>query len=484
MDKQPLNNVILLADCYKVSHHLQYPPGTTKLYSYFESRGGKFPYTVFFGLQYILKRWLVGQVVTKEVIQEAKEIYNAAVLSDDLFNEEGWNYILEKHGGRLPIRIKAVAEGSVVPVKNVLFTVENTDPAVPWLTQYLETILVQTWYPMTVATVSRIHKQLVHHYNEISSDDMSLVSFSLHDTGYRGVSSVESAAIGGAAHMVNFKTSDTIAGSCMLRKYYHVDGVAAMSGPFSEHSTVTSWGRDRENEAHKMMLTKFMGRKFGCVVDSFNIWKCLEDTFGKEMKDLVIENGKKGGSISVRPDSGDPVEVVLKVLDILGKGFGTEKNSKGYKVLPEYIRVVQADGINYKCLAAILKAMEENGWAANNAGFGAGAALLQRIDRDTQKCAYKCSFAEVNGEEIDVYKQPITDPGKNSKRGRLALHCTNGVYTTVKASESSEEQDQLLTVFENGELLKDYTFDEVRLRAEISSNDIDILKFIAEDASK
>ncbi|XP_064091267.1 nicotinamide phosphoribosyltransferase-like isoform X1 [Macrobrachium nipponense] len=484
MGPEAVNNVILLADCYKVSHHLQYPPGITKLYSYFESRGGKFPYTVFFGLQYILKKWLVGQVVTKEVIQEAKEIYGAAVMADDLFNEEGWNYILEKHGGHLPVRIKAVAEGSIVPVKNVLFTVENTDPAVPWLTNYLETILVQAWYPMTVATISRIHKQLIHHYNQISSDDQSLVSFSLHDTGYRGVSSVETAAIGGAAHMINFKSSDTIAGSCLLRKYYHVEGVAGFSGPFSEHSTVTSWGRERENEAHKKMLKSFMGRKFGCVVDSYNIWECLEKTFGQELKDLVIENGSKGGMVAIRPDSGNPTEVVLKCLEILEKAFGTEKNSKGYKVLPEYIKVVQADGINYQALASILKAMEENGWAANNASFGAGAALLQRIDRDTQRCAYKCSMAEVNGEDIEVFKQPITDPGKRSKKGRLALHCTDGVYTTVKASESSEEQDQLVTVFENGELLKDFTFEEICQRAEISGHDIDILKFIAEDASE
>ncbi|KAK7075156.1 hypothetical protein SK128_024616 [Halocaridina rubra] len=482
MDSGLINNIILLADCYKVSHWRQYPPGTTHIYSYFESRGGKFPYTVFFGLQYILKRWLCGQVVTKEVIKEAKEIFDQVLMTDQIFNEEGWNYILEKHGGRLPVRIKAVAEGSVVPVKNVLFTVENTDPAVPWLTSYLETILVQVWYPMTVATISRIQKQILHHYYQLTTDDHTLLPFGLHDCGYRGVSSVESAAIGGAAHMINFKASDTVAGTVLLRKYYHVEGVANLSGAFSEHSTVTTWGREKESEAHRNMLKTFFGARLGCVVDSYNIWQCCEDIIGSELKDLIIENGKKGGIICVRPDSGDPTEVTLRCLEILKKSFGANTNPKGYKELPEFVKLVQADGMNYKSLASVMKSIEEKGWSASNVFFGSGASLIQRLDRDTQKCAYKCSSAVVDGIETDVYKQPVTDPGKTSKRGRLALHCVEGIYSTVSASQSGPDQDMLVTVFENGELLKDYTFEEICQKAELSQNDIDILKFLAEDA--
>ncbi|XP_042227435.1 nicotinamide phosphoribosyltransferase-like, partial [Homarus americanus] len=314
MDGGCVNNVILLADSYKVSHYQQYPPGTTLLYSYFESRGGKFPYSCFFGLQYVLKRWLVGPVVTRQAIQEAKEIYSGVYMNDKDFNEDGWNYILEHHGGRLPLRIKAVPEGTILPTRNVLFTVENTDPAVPWLTNFFETVLVQVWYPMSVATNSRIYKQVLHHYLSLTHDNLLTLDYSLHDCGYRGVSSVETAAIGGAANMINFKASDTVAGTCLLRKYYHEKTVGAHSGPFSEHSTVTSWGRHREADAHKHMLDTFKGRTFGCVIDSYDVWNCCEEIIGDQLKELVKENGKQGGCFVVRPDSGDPCTVVLKCL--------------------------------------------------------------------------------------------------------------------------------------------------------------------------
>ncbi|XP_063598432.1 nicotinamide phosphoribosyltransferase-like [Penaeus indicus] len=476
MDTGPVNNIVFLADCYKVGHHRQYPPGTTTLYSYFESRGGRFPYTVFFGLQYILKRWLVGQVVTEEIIEEAKDI-----LQKGVFNEEGWRYILKHHGGRLPVRIKAVPEGTVLPTKNVLLTVENTDPNVPWLTGYLETILVQVWYPIAVATNSRIHKQVIHHYHDLTAGNTNFVSYCLHDCGYRGVSSVETAAVGGAAHMVNFKSSDTLAANALLKKYYHEVRRVEGSGAFSEHSTVTSWGREREADAHKHAIETFFGEFVGCVCDSYNIYECLEKIFGGELKDLVLQHAKKGGMLVVRPDSGDPCEVILKCLDILGDRFGTETNAKGFKVLPPFLKICQADGVNFKSVDTILGTMKEQGWSADNVSFGSGASLLQRLDRDTQKCAYKCSLAVINGQDVEVFKEPITDTGKTSKRGRLTLQMEEGVYRTFEKGTGDPDKDLLVTVFENGELLKDYTFAEICQRAEISPADPDIMKFLAED---
>lgn len=175
----------------KVTHHNQYPEGTTHVYSYFESRGGKFSEVCFFGLQYIIKRWLVGPVVTREMIDEAKQFYKSHFGGLDIFNEEGWNHIAEVHNGHLPLKIKAVPEGTVVPVKNVLFTVENTDPHVPWLTNWFETLLVQVWYPMTVCTNSRAQKLIIAHYLHETADSLDGIHFKLHDFGYRGASSVE-----------------------------------------------------------------------------------------------------------------------------------------------------------------------------------------------------------------------------------------------------------------------------------------------------
>ncbi|XP_072027111.1 nicotinamide phosphoribosyltransferase-like [Amphiura filiformis] len=461
-----MDNVVLCTDSYKVTHHHQYPPGTTNVYSYFESRGGKFPETVFFGLQYIIKRWLVGQVVTKEKIQEAKEFYKVH-FGYDVFNEQGWMHIVEKHNGHLPIRIKAVPEGTMVPVKNVLFTVENTDPEVPWLTNWFETLLVQAWYPMTVATNSRAMKSIIAKYLYETADNMDGLPFKLHDFGFRGASSVETAAIGGASHLVNSMGTDTVAGLVMAKKFYSCD-MAGFSIPAAEHSTITTWGKSGEKEAFKNMLQKFNTGLVAVVSDSFDIFNAVESVWGKELKELVMERGRNGGTLVIRPDSGDPPEVVVKVLDLLGKNFPITTNSKGYQLLPPYLRVIQGDGISYETLDSILSNMEKHKWSADNVAFGCGGALLQRLNRDTQKCAYKCSYCEVNGEGRNVYKEPITDLGKKSKKGKLSLERDDkGVLVTIQEGKGSPEKDLLVPVFENGKLLVDQTFAEIRQRAEL-----------------
>jgi nicotinamide phosphoribosyltransferase len=169
---------------------------------------------------------------------------------------------------------------------------------------------------------------------------------------------------------------------------------------------------------------------------------------------------KREGTLVVRPDSGVPKDVVLKVIQILGEKLGYTTNAKGYKVLVPQIRVIQGDGVDYESVGGILENLKNHGWSADNIGFGMGGALLQKLDRDTQKFAFKCSEAIVNGERRDVYKDPITDHGKKSKKGRLKLVKDNSGYRTVSESESG--QDQLEVVFENGEIKKQYTFEEVK----------------------
>ncbi|KAK6034066.1 nicotinate phosphoribosyltransferase, (NAPRTase) family [Cooperia oncophora] len=251
-----VENVLYLADSYK--------EGTTHVYSYFESRGGKFPEVCFFGLQYILKRWLVGKVVTHKMIDDAKTFYKLH-FNMDVFNESGWRHIVDKHDGCLPLRIKAVPEGSVVPTKNVLFTIENTDPEVPWLTNWFETLLVQTWYPMTVCTTSRAYKQLIASFLYKTSDSMDGLPFKLHDFGYRGSTSVESAGLGGAAHLVNFVGTDTIAGLQLCREYYSCE-MAGFSIPATEHSTITTWTREGEVAAFRNMLRQYPKKVIAAIL--------------------------------------------------------------------------------------------------------------------------------------------------------------------------------------------------------------------------
>lgn len=454
------DSILYLTDSYKITHWKQYPPGAQYVYSYFESRGGMFDETVFFGLQYFLKKYLEGPVLTFKDVDAAEFFWRAHFGQSGLYNRDGWMRMLEKHHGVLPVSIKAVPEGSVVPTRNVLMTVENTDPEFPWLTNILETLLVQAWYPMTVATLSREMKKLIKLHLEQTGDPDG-VDFKLHDFGFRGVSSVDSAGIGGASHLINFLGTDTPRGIRFAMKYYNAD-VCGFSIPASEHSTITSWGRDREVDAFDNMLDQYPTGLVACVSDSFNIYDACANLWGDKLKEKILS---RDGTLIVRPDSGDPPAVVGEVLDILGKAFGYTVNEKGYKVLPPQVRVIQGDGIDYVMTRAILTTMQLKNWSVDNIAFGMGGALLQKLDRDTQKCAFKCSDIVIDGEHHPVFKDPVGDAGKRSKAGRLQLIKTEEGFTTT--GEDSEQEDQLVEVFRDGKILKEYSFNEIRSRAAV-----------------
>lgn len=450
------NNIILLTDSYKVSHYKQYPTGTTKVFSYFESRGGYTDKTVFFGLQYFIKKYLTGKVITRAKIDYAKKILKPH-FGDDVLNIKGWEHILEKHKGRLPVRIRSVPEGSIVPNHNVLLTIENTDPECFWLTNYLETLLVEVWYPTTVATYSHNVKSAILKYLE-KTGTPELINFKFHDFGFRGVSSPESAALGGAAHLVNFLGTDTIAGMVMLEEYYGKS--IGHSIPAAEHSTITSWGRHSEIDAFRNMLRQYPKGLVAVVSDSYNIYDACK-MWGTVLKDDIMS---REGTLVVRPDSGHPPTVVLEVLDLLGKYFGHNINEKGYKVLPDQIRVIQGDGVDLDMVKVILQNMEKSGWSADNIAFGCGGGLLQKCNRDTLKFAFKCCAVLVDGVWRDVFKDPITDPGKKSKAGRLDL-LPGYITTRLKEGQDHHPDSLLRTTFEDGDLLANDHIDDIKLRA-------------------
>jgi nicotinamide phosphoribosyltransferase len=467
-------NIILNTDSYKVSMFKQYPVGTTGVYSYIESRGGKYDETVFFGLQSFIKEYLL-EPITQADIDIADAILSA---HGEPFNREGWEYILSAHGGYLPVVIKAVPEGTVVPVKNVLATIENTDPKAFWLTTWLETALLRAvWYGTTVATQSKFIKNIITNYLE-KSGDPNTINFKLHDFGARGVSSMESAGIGGAAHLVNFMGTDTISGILYAREYYNAD-MAGFSIPAAEHSTITSWGRSGEVDAYRNMVRQFgkPGALLAVVSDSYDIYNACK-LWGTELKDDVLASG---ATVVIRPDSGDPVEVLPKMFNILADTFGYTTNDKGYKVLNN-VRMLWGDGINQLSIRSILGVVVDlNGWSADNLAFGMGGALLQQLDRDTQKFAMKCSAVQItkwfedgdNGsmwksDWVDVFKDPITDRVKASKKGRVTLWTSGGEFqTSVEQPKGWTDRgmewiDALVEVFRDGKIVKDYTFEEVR----------------------
>lgn len=463
-----MTNLILATDSYKASQWGQYPPGTQRISSYIEARGGM-EESVFFGLQAFLKEYL-SKPITLEDVEEAESFI---VPHGEPFNKEGWLRLIEKHNGYMPLEIRAVPEGTVMSTGNVQVQVVNTDPEFYWLTSYLETALLRAvWYPSTVATISRQAKMYIGNALRMTSDIpvADQIGFKLHDFGARGVSSGESAMLGGMGHLVNFLGTDTVEALIGARRYYD-EAVAGFSIPASEHSTMTSWGRDREADAYNNMLELFSGdgKILAVVSDSYDIYNAVRNIWGNELADKVKTSG---GTLVVRPDSGDPHIVPIEVIEILMEKFGYTVNSKGYKVLPDYIRVIQGDGITIESLPRILSSMEMRGISADNIAFGMGGGLLQHVNRDNLKYAMKCSARQdENGEWHEVFKDPVAG-GKTSKKGRLGL-----VYDTAFGSDSyrtlpleiaEKRGDNLLqVVYKDGVLFNNTTMSDVRQRADI-----------------
>ena len=272
------------------------------------------------------------------------------------------------------------------------------------------------------------------------------------------------AGIGAAAHLINFKGTDTVAGIRLLQHFYSSSEMEGFSIPAAEHSTITAWGKENEAQAYDNMLTQFPEGLVAVVSDSYNVYEACEKLWGEMLRQKVLD---RNGVLVVRPDSGNPKEVVLKVLEILGTKFGSEINSKGYRVLHPKVRVIQGDGVNYWTIQDTLAAVNRAGWSADNLTFGMGGALLQQLNRDTQKFAFKCSSITVNGEEHDVFKDPVDGHDKASKRGRLALHFANGKWSTPRSNRNTlDSEDRLQTVFRDGELLVNQTVAEIRERAQ------------------
>ncbi len=462
-------NLVKLADFYKYTHYKQYPKDTRTIYSYLEARKIESPVdgysggleqftkhgTLFYGLQMFIKEFLLTPI-TQQDIDEA-EIFSNNAFGTQYFNRKGWQHILEKHNGYLPVRIKAVPEGTVVPLKNVLVTIENTDEEVPFITNFVETLLMNAcWYPITVGTISYNIKQTIKEFAEKTGCQVS--PFHLNDFGFRGASSVESAGIGGSAHLINFMGTDTSIAIDYAMHYYNAPH-CGFSVAATEHSTTTSHGKENELKAYEQFLDSYPSGILSIVIDSYDTMKAVE-MLGTVLKDKVLA---RDGKTVFRPDSGDPVLMSLEVVKALDKYFGSTVNEKGFKTINPKIGVIYGDGIDNFTIYKILKCLYENKYSTDNIVFGMGGALLQKVNRDTFGFAIKCSAINRDGVWHDVFKE--SNSGfKKSKAGRMKLiKGESGELYTVREENASE--DILQTVFENGKLIKEYTFDEIKERA-------------------
>ncbi len=483
-------NLVIASDGYKYSHAKFYGVEMTKMISYCESRGGKFSETVFYGLQIFLKQYLEGIAITTEEIDEAHELLGTKLGifgRDDVFDRSKFDYIVDKYDGRLPISIKAVPEGTVVNTKNVLFVIESLDENCAWLTNFLESLLLQVWYPITVATLSReVKKIVVKAFQDCTDYDAStidfLTEFVLNDFGFRGVSSVQSASVGGSAHLVNFRGSDTVVASKLIRDIYNTDIIYGLSIPATEHSIMTLKGEDGELEMMRRVLTKYPTGLVACVSDSFNIFRAVSQYWGQDLIDMILARpAEPGNQLVIRPDSGHVINTLREIFKLLFEKFGYTVNSKGYKVLPPQVRVIQGDGVNLNSIIEIYAMLKEEGISPENLALGMGGKLLQAdIDRDTQNFATKACSAIVDGTEVAIIKAPtemdaegnITKSFKQSKKGKLKLvKNEDGTYRTVTQFDADFDtvKDELVEVFRMGEILIEWTFEEIRERAKIAA---------------
>ena len=458
-----MTNLILATDSYKHSHFLQYPPEARAISAYGESRPNDFSDEVLFlGLQPYLIDYL-GHPVTAADIDEAEAICAAHGVP---FNRPGWQAIVADHGGYLPLEIAALPEGTSVPTGVPLFQLANTDERMPWLTTFVETALLRAvWYPTTVGTLSRKCKRIIAAGLDKTSDNAAAqLPFKLHDFGARGVSSGESAGLGALAHLVNFSGTDTLEGILAARRYYDAQ-MPGFSIPAAEHSTLTAWGRAREEAAYANMLDRFDGEGalVAVVSDSYDLDNAVQHIWGEHLRGRVQA---RKGTLVVRPDSGDPVETPARTLAHLWEAFGGTVNSKGYRVLDPHVRVIQGDGMNVESIERLVGRLVVDGFAIDNIAFGMGGGLLQQVDRDTLRFAMKANaMRDADGAWHDVSKRPATDLGKASKAGRQAVVEDGGRLVAGRHDEIDPERDWLRPVWRNGELLVRHSFDELRKRA-------------------
>ncbi len=469
----------LETDQYKAnSHWNMVPSDVTATRSYCEARiGAKYNDIVFHGLQALLMKRFVGAPLTLDDIHYSDMVMNLSNFHSNPFNLESWIRLYHKHNGRIPVRIKALPEGTIISPGTAWFTIEGTDPEFAWLSQRLESVLLHTWYPTTIATRSRNNIKVIQDALIASSEQSPELARHLYvDFGYRACSCDEQAAIGGAAHGINSYASDTILGLVEIDRYYGglTEKGIMYSVPATEHRIAQSFGK-REDEYLLKMMELYPDWILSIVSDTNNIEVFVNEVVRRN-KDKIIQRWEVGkaqiNKVVIRPDSlryrGDtPKDQVLWIFQKLEDIFGVFINKKGKKVLHPCIGVLWGDGISDAEIAELYKHISDSGYSVESLVVGQGGGLLVKdANRDTLRVALKASQEEKNGEWVDLIKDPL-DSSKKSKTGNLKVIKTGTMYETINQHDPrfNEYEDQLITIFENGELKNFYTFDEIRQRA-------------------
>lgn len=489
-----MNNtpITLLADFYKLSHRKQYPQGTTKVYSTLTPRSNKYaPYSdeiVWFGLQYFIKEYLIDRF-NKDFFSKPKDevISEYSRLVEFSLGKQyaETKHIEELHDlGYLPIKISTLPEGSLVPMRVPVMTIENTHDDFFWLTNFLETILsTSIWLPTTSATLAYSYRKVLNDYAIKTTGNTSGVEFQGHDFSMRGMSSEQSATVSGAGHLLSFKGTDTIPSILFLEKYYNGNIEKSLIGasiPATEHSVMCSYGQENEKDLLTHLLTEvYPTGLFSAVCDTWDFWKLVSEYLPELKETIMARNGK----LVIRPDSGNPVDIICGtvlnggktpeekgLVEVLYEIFGGQINELGFKVLDSHIGAIYGDSITLEIAKEICEKLYKKGFATTNVVFGIGSYSYQYATRDTFGFAVKATYAIVNNEERMLFKDPKTDSGiKKSQKGLVIVNkYDNGKFffedNFVDNDEYKSKTNLLETVFVNGELIKKTSLDEIRTK--------------------
>ena len=467
---------IALKDFYKTDHRRQYPLKTELVYSNLTPRMSRIPgvdQVVVFGIQYFLKDYLVRRFndgffsrPKDQVLRQYKRRLDNALGKDAV----PIDHISDLHDlGYLPLHIKALPEGSLCPLRVPCMTFWNTKPEFFWLTNFIETIMSNVvWGAMTSATIAYTYRKTLDQYARETSDIPEFVNWQGHDFSMRGMYGLEAALISGAGHLLSFNGTDTIPAIDFVENFYHADSDKELIGgsvPATEHSVMCMGGVDCEVSTFKRLLTEVYPSGIVSVVsDTWDYWKVFEDIL-PALKETIL---RRDGKLVIRPDSGDPVEVICGTTDKKGSIeklwdlFGGSVNSKGFKQLDPHIGLIYGDSITLERCRAICEGLKAKGFASTNVVLGIGSYTYQYNTRDTFGFAVKSTYGVIDGTAFNIFKDPKTDSGiKKSAKGLLRV---NSDFSLSQEVNWDEEGGLLESVFIDGKIVKEYTLSDIRSR--------------------
>ena len=477
-------NPLLLTDGYKVDHRRQYPDNTTLVYSNWTPRKSRIDgveEVVFFGLQYFLKKYIIHdfeEYFFKRSKAEVVAKYSRRINNYLGENQVGIKHIEDLHDlGYIPMVFKALPEGASVPIRVPMFTMYNTLPEFFWLTNYFETLLsAVVWLPCNSATIAKQYRLVLDKYAKETSSMPEFVDWQGHDFSMRGMGGIEAAVTSAAGHLLSFTGTDTIPAIEFFEEYYNANSDVELIGgsvAATEHSVMCMGTTEGEYETFKRLICEIYPKGIVSIVsDTWDLWKVLTDYLPRLKQEIISREGK----VVIRPDSGDPVDIICGnpngkneqekkgVIELLWDVFGGSTNAKGYKELIPQIGAIYGDSITVERGTNICERLKQKGFASTNVVLGIGSFTYQYNTRDTFGFAMKATYGEVNGEGRAIFKDPITDDGtKKSAKGLMKIELEKGKYKLIdQVSWEQEKQGELKEVFRDGKLLIDHSLIEIR----------------------